>query len=1116
MAVKNFWQDSTFNVGRDSPGENPLPRPARPGTATPRREFRPASPTFEPGCGAGVGERPLSSASVEGWEQPTRRMRPSSAMPEKASSPARGGGHGEALRCISSASTQAPTTRGCSPDLPYGAAWVPTPWTPQPPPTPPAAYAVPGRRYQYADPSTKGSDVYGVAAPPARPRPVTAPSSKAAQQSPGTAATKATGCLTGCVDPTSGLHHARCPNNPRKQAAAPRAEQRRGAPASSRSRPPAAEPRPTAPGVPHPPGGPAAKDVAPGAVAYAMSTLRRGTWRPKVWLKVREEALESGRLDLVVLLQQLARDATDKAVAQLAYDLPGDGKSIKDKHVDMRGTMLLMPEYKWFSRKSILASPKPSYSKMANEIEVSDACPMNIIQELWEVGCTGPIVLVVEAGEFDAAGGIQVKTPGGVWPQDLLVRTDFARFAEAANEDSRRFCHQASVQAQLTAQEDAHVLRCARVTLLRGRQEEGYPFLEEPCQFTAVTTANSTTRPHVSNVEFRRRGDMEWYAEQCDSAALIKRLNLLGELAQQERELIDEATGMDDAGKGAPPVLILGMPGSSEAFRHPRDAVAHAMKHWRRQFASCFQQVYICCRGRGTGDTALAERTAPIVNRHPAAEFMGLLALDPHWAPPSAGSPSKPHRRSCARAPVDNAETDPKEPHRYGISVAPVCSHAGGIRSTSASPELEMPTNGWQWEEDVGVARQVQKPPADGAVFRPPLVRPTSARLVGQAAGERRGEGPVERPVLSMQRHKSDGVLECPPTRPAASEGGMDRPRSQSCDVEDNATIRTYGEYGGEKTAGKVEELRRLAQAEIRNRARTLSLQVEALRHAHRPDNSTSISKSVGGGEFELEVGVRQGPRGNSAWDKSMRSTKNVTAQQQALNSLREEVYQETFKRLLDRQLHEKTIPPASSIARQTAGGTFGKAFAQPPLSLVTVAAAVRQMVEESSGAGGRTCADDAKTKSRRAFGRALTVLGGPEPGEMLDGVTGEGAGRAQAKGVALVPELLAKVAVPKVHHGDFQASYMRQSIREAMSLRMGRMTTPAAQVIQDAKHAVVLQLEGELQCIATVLDCRLEEGRRLQKAEEHRRLMELPARKGGALSLEGRRLPKAPAAPAL
>jgi len=427
-------------------------------------------------------------------------------------------------------------------------------------------------------------------------------------------------------------------------------------PASARGSQPPASARGPGPrpeplhGAPRPPllsalAAHSAADPPPGLLSAVLHALRRKAWSPEAFLQAREELLMSGRPDLLHVLTRAVREATERATVDLAYRLPGDGLMWQqERRKDLHGVMMDVPEVQWFGRRNIGVAFEMSYSMRARSITLTQACPLDIVRELREkVGFKGPIVVVAEASSFDEDGGVDLSAPGGgLWPEELTLRTDAGRFLTAAADQAKRCHHEATIRQHLTDRCDPYILRLARVTLMRGSNEEGYPFLEEPHQFTVLTTANSNPRPAVRSVKFRKRPPMEWYRNSEENAALAERLNLLGEVARMEQTFLDQADGVlpradsdDEAGNDeasqfrAPPVFIFGMPGCSEAIRHPRDAVANAVKHWRRQFSSSFHQVFMCCRGRGGGDPELANHAGTIANRDMDAEYLAQALGDP-------------------------------------------------------------------------------------------------------------------------------------------------------------------------------------------------------------------------------------------------------------------------------------------------------------------------------------------------------------------------------------------------------------------------------------------------------------------------------------------------------
>jgi len=192
-------------------------------------------------------------------------------------------------------------------------------------------------------------------------------------------------------------------------------------------------------------------------------------------------------------------------------------------------------------------------------------------------------------------------------PDDLLLRTDFCKFADAAKREVLWNNDENNIRVQLTAHPDPYVMRCVEVRLLRGPKDEGYPFLDQPIPFTLIVFAMKEARPHIRMVRsVRHRKRMEWYFSPLDQRALVQRFKILAHVAART-----------DSGAKEKPVVVLPMNEVGGRYRQPKDSYAFALKEWRRQYASQFTSIHLCCRGWGEADPGLKDWIEPVINRIP-------------------------------------------------------------------------------------------------------------------------------------------------------------------------------------------------------------------------------------------------------------------------------------------------------------------------------------------------------------------------------------------------------------------------------------------------------------------------------------------------------------------
>jgi len=359
-------------------------------------------------------------------------------------------------------------------------------------------------------------------------------------------------------------------------------------------------------------------------LADACYRLRKEpAWRPELFLQAREELILAERPDLIADLTRLALESTEAAAARLGYLLRvGPLGAVENVEVDLRGRVLAVPRAEWLNSGAISDFELPVVTQHHAEfywpLTLTEASPVDIAVELRQkAGYSGPIVLILEAREFDANGNIDIRAPGAVWPDDLYIRSDLSRYIDHVAQESRRLPDAAPMRRYLTPPENPSVLRCAEVTIFRGPREQGYPFLEEPAQVTVLVYAHADKHPIVKTMHFWHREDMEWYDSKADADAVIERLHLLGDVARQDQLLQDESRGclsVDEAPTA--PVLIFGVPGGlNSRDRHPKDAMANMLKHWRRQFRSSFHEVFLCCSDRMGADPAFERRAEQLTNR---------------------------------------------------------------------------------------------------------------------------------------------------------------------------------------------------------------------------------------------------------------------------------------------------------------------------------------------------------------------------------------------------------------------------------------------------------------------------------------------------------------------
>lgn len=329
--------------------------------------------------------------------------------------------------------------------------------------------------------------------------------------------------------------------------------------------------------------------------------------------------MAAGQVDLLGPLHTLVRDVTERAVTSNGYELaamPWSLNRLGNKRVKLDEVMSISAQAEWFHRAAVKPALDDVEFADPRQAIICEKSPLDVILDIRSRsgGVQIPFVLVGEVNEFDSVGSIDSSRPGALTPSDLLLRTDFARFVESTIKHPRQGFEEGvdTVESRLRSKSNALLARCQQVVLFRGPPEQGYPFLEEPAHISLLLTAMSDKTPKTRTVFYKKRGKVEWYQDPRSYSALLERLSLIGDLAAQEC-----------SADGSKPVLILTAPGCGGAFRQPEGAVAAALKHFRRKYSTCFEQIFICCRGRGGGDFKMASRLRDVVNRQPGVARTG-------------------------------------------------------------------------------------------------------------------------------------------------------------------------------------------------------------------------------------------------------------------------------------------------------------------------------------------------------------------------------------------------------------------------------------------------------------------------------------------------------------
>eukprot|EP00747_Dinoflagellata_sp_TGD_P097682 gnl/TRDRNA2_/TRDRNA2_167205_c0_seq2.p1 gnl/TRDRNA2_/TRDRNA2_167205_c0~~gnl/TRDRNA2_/TRDRNA2_167205_c0_seq2.p1 ORF type:complete len:355 (-),score=56.82 gnl/TRDRNA2_/TRDRNA2_167205_c0_seq2:25-1089(-) len=306
---------------------------------------------------------------------------------------------------------------------------------------------------------------------------------------------------------------------------------------------------------------------------------RGSPWNAQRWVQVRQQVVERGRFEDMRLLVQSVHAASAEALERRGYQLD-DGVSSMVRLSDH----LSSPESaRWLGRENVSPPEEPEGRGMGLKdppLLIVDAAPLDIVSQLalFSDSTRRRVCLLVEVSDFERDGTIAVSSTRGstaqAQQQAAVLRSDFPAFADAAA-GGRLRGSACTVQDHLCARDDPYVVSCPSLTVFRGPREEGYPFLPEPFHLDAIVTAMPQARPTITMARAEDRVT-EWYAAEADQTALLERLHLIGIAALQ----LDQGSSPD-----ASVVLVLSALGCCHGGRHPRDAVANSLKHWRRRFA---------------------------------------------------------------------------------------------------------------------------------------------------------------------------------------------------------------------------------------------------------------------------------------------------------------------------------------------------------------------------------------------------------------------------------------------------------------------------------------------------------------------------------------------------
>eukprot|EP00928_Gymnodinium_smaydae_P088775 TRINITY_DN72816_c0_g1_i1.p1 TRINITY_DN72816_c0_g1~~TRINITY_DN72816_c0_g1_i1.p1 ORF type:complete len:936 (+),score=126.58 TRINITY_DN72816_c0_g1_i1:59-2866(+) len=326
-------------------------------------------------------------------------------------------------------------------------------------------------------------------------------------------------------------------------------------------------------------------------------------WDADRWLKARAELLQLGDMPCIERLQKFVRRTTNAVVEEGSYTVGSNDVHIRKSALCGRASNVMWLGLSNVERSEEKSDTGSTVQSVPPPVLVCSKDPLDICVQLRQIfGPTQPIILVAEACEFTESGSINLSRGSSVSPRSLLLQTDIERFAWGAEIPLRG--GDTTVQSHLRADSDPYVFFCPGLQVFRGSREDGYPFWDCPLSIDVLVTASAVVRPNVQLVH-SNGNQTEWYAEERAHAALLDRLYLIAQAAQV-------VTTREEGGASATkPILVFGALGCDghKYGRHPRHAVANALKHWRKTFSSKFESVFMAIgdpssdgSGGGLGD----------------------------------------------------------------------------------------------------------------------------------------------------------------------------------------------------------------------------------------------------------------------------------------------------------------------------------------------------------------------------------------------------------------------------------------------------------------------------------------------------------------------------------
>lgn len=270
-----------------------------------------------------------------------------------------------------------------------------------------------------------------------------------------------------------------------------------------------------------------------------------GVWDPQIWIDARKAIVRRNRTDGLAALFQCVRVTTEWALQRSAYRMKTQVRHCTG-HVDLAPILPKVRHAYWYGRANVevpwgLQDSEIGSKKTPPPLIFTELEPLEVVAQLRKLfGNDRQITLVTDITDFEESGDIELWRQKGMVPHCLPLRSDFSLYAAEAKLAAKG--GDATMRQHLCATQDPYLFFCPSVTIFRGPQDDGYPFLEDPFRVHVLASSMPPGRPPIQTVS-GREGPTSWYAYKNDHNALVERYNLLALVGYQA----------SDEGARAPP-----------------------------------------------------------------------------------------------------------------------------------------------------------------------------------------------------------------------------------------------------------------------------------------------------------------------------------------------------------------------------------------------------------------------------------------------------------------------------------------------------------------------------------------------------------------------------------